>query len=34
MGMKKSLLNDLSPRGQWRVVAFQLGLIALIGALS
>jgi hypothetical protein len=32
--MKKLLLNDLTARGAWRIVAVQLGVIALIGALS
>jgi hypothetical protein len=32
--MKKLLLTDLTANGAWRMVAVQLGLIALLGALS
>jgi hypothetical protein len=32
--MKKLLLTDLTAKNAWRMVAVQIGLIALLGALS
>ncbi len=34
MGMRTLLVKELTPRAAWRVLALQIGLIALLGALS